>query len=361
MNTFEGGSQILDHRHWKGASALELGTAEDDKLIQTHRYEAENGQSFNVLEVDARKEGKPDKTIVGAISFDYRIDPLIRLKMAILAHHTSSRVLMTELPGVTVDHNEPFHTKGGWQTPWQTVAAFSGNFDPIAKQQLEAADSVAKFKDGDSIELFGQSLGAYSITAMTRVLAKGEFHKNLRVSKMTLFEPVNAYGNHYLVDQLKMLKSLATIEDARRQLYLDENEAIGHPMRAFEQISPETARIDKYVKTRPGQIIATYASGAGLRKGLHTALYNAMADKRSEGPRLDEAQIIVARAADSTVSHEEDLLSLAGAAHEAGGSVRLARFTSGESDNTPFGHHAPDSLGRMADLAIYINNIDKPA
>lgn len=63
MNTFEGGSQILDHRRWKGASALELGTAEDDKLIQIHPYKAESGQSFNVLEVDARKEG--DTTPLG--------------------------------------------------------------------------------------------------------------------------------------------------------------------------------------------------------------------------------------------------------------------------------------------------------
>lgn len=339
MNTFE--SPVLDYRHWSGNSKRDLGIANDDKLVRVHRYVAENGQSFNVLEADARKEGKDGATIVGAVSFDYRIDPLVAQKMSILAHHTSSRVLMAELPGVTVDHEDPFNTKGGWQTPYQTIAAFSGNFDPIAKQQLEAVDWVAKFEDGDSIELFGQSLGAYSVTAMTRVLAKGEFRKNLRVSKMTLFEPVNAYGNYFLLNQLKMLKNLATIEDALRQRYLDENEFIGHPMRAFEQIAPETARIDRHVKSRLAQFIATYASGAGLRKGLHTALYDAMANRRSDGPHLNEAQIVVARAAESTVSHDADLLSLADAAHEAGGSVRLARFTSGEGIRLPWGTMHP--------------------
>lgn len=352
-------ANTLDYRRWNESSDDELGVATTDKTVELHRYIAENGQSFNVLDVDARTVGESGEqegpTIVGAISFDYRIDPLLTHKMSILAHHASARVLMSELPGVSVDHDDPFHTKGAWQTPAQTVAAFSGNFDPLALEQLRAVDSVAHFQDGDEIQLFGQSLGAYSVTAMTRVLANGSFEKALTVPKMTLFEPVNAYGNYYLINQLKMLKNLATTEDTRRQVYLDENAQIGHPMRAFEQLSDETLAIDKFVKSRPAQIIATYASGAGLRKGLHSALYDAMNNKTEDGPHLADAEIIVARATDSTVSHDEDLISLADAAHDAGGSVRLVKFSAGEGETTPLGHHSPDSLGRMADLALYLS------
>lgn len=355
MSQFE--TAPLDHRRWGGTPDAELGTEVPGRMPHLHRYAAPNGQAFNVLEIDERedKDGrKSGSTIVGALSFDYRIDPLLTQKMGILAHHNKARVLMTELPGVTVDHDDPYHTRGAWQTPVQTVAAFSGNFDPLALQQLNAVDHVADFQDGEEIQLFGQSLGAYSITAMARVLASGNFPKRLAVSKMTLFEPVNAYGNYYLINQLKVLKNLATTEDARRQSYLNENEHIGHPMRAFEQLSDETRAIDNYVKSRPLQIVSTYASGAGLRKGLHTALRDATANRDADGPRLHEADITVARAIDSTVSHEKDLISLADAAHESGVPVRLVEFTSGGGDLTPLGHHSPDSLGRMADLAVYI-------
>lgn len=358
MSRFE--QQVADYHRWADTTDVEIGTSFDDKMVQTHRYEAESGQQFNVLEVDARLKGADGQlegpTIIGAISFDYRIDPLLTRKMAILAKHASARVFMTELPGVTVDHDTPFETKEAWQSPSQTIAAFSGNFDPLALQQLQAVDSVAGFKDHDRVQLFGQSLGAYSVTAMARVLAGESFNKSLHVDKMTLFEPVNAYGNYYLANQLKMLRSLATTEDARRQVYLDENEAIGHPMRAFEQLSSETAAIDKHVKSRPAQIVATYASGAGLRKGLHTALADAAKNTSSDGPLLAEADIIAVRATDSTVSHAKDLLELESAAREGGSSVRLVEFSSAEHDDTPSSHHFPDSLGRMADLAVYLAN-----
>jgi len=352
MDSFE--TSTLDYRQWIGSTDAELGTALAD-TSKIHRYQAFNGQAFNVLEVDGRRgEGGP--VIVGAASFDCRIDPLLTKRMGILAHHSGARVFMAELPGVTVDHADPFHTRGAWQTPMQTAMAAAGNFDMLAKKQLKAIDSIAHFQDGDEIQLFGQSMGAYSAASMARVLAKNSYRKQIVISKMTLVEPVNAWRNNNAIEHFKMVRNLIVNEDARRQVYLDENDLIGHPTAAYEQLTDETKRIHQHMRSRISQRMAAYAAGMGLRKSLYTVLSDVISDRDPGGTHLHEADITVARASSSTVSLDTDLLALSDAAHEQGVWLRLTEFEAGAGDPTPLGHHSADSLGRMADLALYMAN-----
>lgn len=340
---------VVDFKRWKDLTSDELGLTAPGLKIATHRHENQWGQQFNVLEVDARQSDS-DPTILTSTSFDYRIDELLERRMAILATHSNARVIVSEIPGVTMDRNDPFHTKGAWQTPIQTASAFSGNFDPLALAQLRAIDAEIGLDENSKIQLFGESLGAYAVIAMARVIAQYKFDKGLRITQMDLVEPVNAYGNYTIFRQATMLKSLASREDRLRQVYLGENTLIGHgEVGAFERQSDENMRIDKYVKLR--QIPATYLTGAGLRKGLHSALKDTLSNVDSDGPHLREAQIVIARGIDSSVSFEKDLLSAADTIRDNGGQVKTISLEAIAGDETPISHHVLNSFGRFASYA----------
>lgn len=334
---------------WLDVSSDELGYTSSGLRSSITRYNEgeKHQQQFNVLDIDARN-GEPGPTIITSTPFNYRIDPLMRRRMTQLATHSKARVLASELPGVTIDLDDPENTGGDYQTIPQTLMALCGNFDLLAAKQLEAIDSVANFADGDQIQLVGHSLSAYSMVAMARVIAQGKLYdKQLAITRMDLIEPVNAYGNHTIDHQIKMFFQLAQLEDQRRQLYLQENVRIGHgDIGAYEKISPFTAKADKYVKRR--QVLAIYASGAGLRKGMTPALDQAF----EASPDLRNTQFVLSRGIDSTASFENDLLSAAYAIRNSGGKAETIAFVAEKGDSTPMGHSVLDSLARMASYAV---------
>jgi len=340
----------LEFERFKNLSSDELGLTAPGLKVETHRHENKWGQQFNVLEVDARQTDT-DPTILTSTSFDYRIDPLLERRMSILATRSNARVLLSEIPGVTMDRDDPFHTKGAWQTPRQTALAFSGDFDPLALEQLRAIDATVGLAEYENIQLLGESLGAYAVTAMARVIAHRQFDKGLRITQMDLIEPVNTYGNYTLLRQAKMLGNLAGREaNLRQDVYLGENTLIGHgEIRAFERQSAENKRIDDFVKRR--QIPATYLTGAGLRKGLHTALKDALSNDDVDGPHLRDARILIARGADSSVSFEKDLISAANTVRENGGYAETISLVAPKGDSTPIGHHVLNSYARLASYA----------
>lgn len=346
-------NMVLDYRNWDSLSSDEIGYTGDALNVSTIRHVNKNGQKFNILNVDARVD-ENGPTILTTTSHDYRTDTLLERRMSILATHTGSRVIVCELPGVTIDRDDPFHTDGAWQTPIQLLSAISGNFDPIATAQLDAIDAEVGFYDGQEIQLFGESLGAYCVTAMARSIATGAFSKRLKISRMDLVEPVNSYGNYRIGRQLSVLKHLATIEEQRRQSYLGENTLIGHgDVGAFETMSLDNKKIDRYLKSR--QFPAVYLTGMGLRKGLDTALLQAMEDRTADGTGLYEADISVYRGKDSTVSKEEDIYELSEAIIRKGGHSRSIELRGGINDATPIGHHVLNSFGRLATYATMWN------
>ncbi|MDB5160073.1 MAG: hypothetical protein JWO99_336 [Candidatus Saccharibacteria bacterium] len=338
----------LSSKPWEHVSSDELGYTFPGLKIETTPYENEHtGQRFNVLDIDGRNS-ENDPTVISAASFNYRIDPLKIRELSVFAKQSNARILYAEQPGVTMDLKDPMHTRGDFQTPKQLVLAFAGNFDPLVREQLKAIDSVAHLKNGQEVQFFGESLAAYSIAAMIRVLAREEFEKQFVVTRMDFHEPVNAYQNRRIKDQVKMYYQLASVEDARRQMYLAKNKALWPEdyVGAFEKISPFTARIDKHVKRR--QILPVYAGGAGLRKGLHTALGNAL-DANHD---LRDTPMIFSRGKDSTASFERDLLAGAQVVRTHGGRAETATLVSEPGDTTPIGHAALDAFAYMASYAV---------
>lgn len=362
----------LDYLKWQGSSADELGYAvrkgEYEDILyggnglvsERHLVQVPSTQQWvNVFSSDGRpldSEGeRSGPTILKFQSHNYRIDELSERKTQIHAHQMGARVLDIELPGVVMDYHTPDSTRGGYMTPVQFVQAFSGNFDSLSLAQLQAADSLVDFKDRDEVQLYGESLGAYSAVALARALAHGRFNKTLYVSDMTLVEPVNAAGNRSIIDQLKLAtERLAKTEHQRRLVYLAENTAIGHPTTMFEMLNDRAAIVDRKLKARIGQNLAATASGAGLRKGLEGALYGALQNTSPDGPRLHEANITFMRGRESTVTMRDDMDELAEAAYAKGTSVRLVELSSPDGIEMPAGHSQLDSLGRMAEAALFM-------
>jgi hypothetical protein len=207
---------------------------------------------------------------------------------------------------------------------------------------------VGELTEDDEYQFFGESLGAYAVVAMVRAMANGKlFGKNFNVTRMHLLEPVNAYGNYTILRQGKMLYSLAKTEDQRRQVYLAENAARGYgdSGKAFEKISLDTSKQDKHVKAR--QFFASYATGIGLRKGLHSALEDAL----QGAPELRGTDIALYRAKDSTVCFESDLQSASQTIRDNGGQAEIFTLVGEAGDATPIGHSVLDSHDRNASFA----------
>jgi hypothetical protein len=337
-------------KQWESASSDELGFTSPDVTKKTTRFTNAAGQQFSVIDIDARN-GEPGPTILSSPSFDFRAQPLYEARLATIAVQANARIMSSEIPGVTIDLDDPYRTQGDFQTRHQTTMALFGDFDPLAAEQLKAMYEVGELSDDDEYQFLGGSLGAYAVVAMARAMAHGKlFGKNLNFTRMDLIEPVNAYGNYTLLRQGKMLLSLAGLEDKRRkEFYLAENEARGYgdSGKAFETISAETLKQDVFVKSRPQQIIATYATGIGLRKGLHTALENALHD----APELRGMNIALIRGLDSTVSHETDLQSAAHTIRESGGRATTFTLVGEAGDPKPIGHHVLDSHDRNGSFA----------
>jgi hypothetical protein len=361
----------LEYKNWSAdvVSADEMGIllGGEDTYSQMHRYSTPDGnQQFNVLEIDGRPEGQDGPTIISGNSWNYRLDPLVTYKMRILAKQRGARVFMSELPGITINHSDPFNNTGARQSVEQMRHAFAGNFDPLSKMQLEAVDSLAHFEEGQTVQFFGESLASYSVASMASVISKGEF-KPLHISRMELVEPVNAYGDTSLIHMAQIMKTLGTVEDARRATYIAENKEIGYSDAVpYEQIDDRTAAIDKFVKGLRQQLIPVLISGGGLRKGVHTVLGRVLDAQAVHAPLTHKSNIIVARGSDSTVTVPEHFEQLASHVRDSGVSVRLIEFTDSDTDyseeqlskikkgeaiRTAIGHSTLDSIGRMASYA----------
>jgi len=347
----------LDYQQWnkKSVSAEEFGVAltSDASRTQMFRYQApDSGQAFNVLRIDGRPDQETGPTTITANSWDYRIDPLRTAKLAIFAKHSGGVVYDVELPGATINHNRPLNNEGGFQTKAQFLGALKGDFTPLAQTQLEAIDSIAHFEEGQEVRFMGESLATFSLAAMALVMARGDF-KPLTITAMDLIEPVNAYGDTSLIHMAKMMHTLATVENDRRGLYINENAAIGYPeFMPYEKLNKQTAAIDKYVKGLRQQQIPVLASGAGLRKGVHTVLGQVLGGKLPYQPLTTDSEITVIRGADSTVTSPDDFEKLAAHVHDSGVSVRLMEIANGtRGSETPIGHSMTDGLGRAASLA----------
>jgi len=339
---------------WRNASSDELGYTGPQLETNEYRYTAKNGQAFNVFVADARPDGV-GPTYLTSTQYDYRMDDLLRRGSSIFATQTGSRVAVSEIPGITFDPETPFRTKGAWQTPYQSLRALSGDYGPLALTVLEGLDAGLHFKDGDEVQIGGRSLAAKIGEGILDSLARHKFSKDLKVSRVDLVEPVSGFGNLSVSRQWKILQELSGYEENMRiDVYIPENEQIGHPGVRFEDQSELNDRILKHV--RRTQFPAMYATGMGQRNGLGSILARAMADKTNDGIGLHEAEITVAYGDASRVSFEKDIVAAREVVRQIGGDVKILKLTDEKGSNTPIAHHALDSFARMASYAQQRNS-----
>jgi hypothetical protein len=345
MNEFE--QLPINHLNWKDVPREEIGySGEHLDISPLYRHTAETGQQFNVLKIDGRVEGKGPVIIV-PLPYDIRIDTSVLHSMSILATQMKACVYAVETPGVTVDHSDPDNTAGDRLTGLQTIEALMGSSENVTHEQFRAVDKVAKFADGQEVQLAGVSRANNSVAVMAAGIVEDRYEKSLRVSNVDTIEPVNIHGV-YSVGQLAM--TLQLVENPLLAQYQAENTAIGLDdvidLSTGLAISPKT---DKLLKRR--QRVPVILSGIALYSGMQKPL------KRIAKASPD-TEIAIVRAVHSRVSKKPDLIAAAENIRDSGGSVRLVELVPDDNDTALIAHHVTTSHGRYADYTHLANNPD---
>ncbi len=350
----------VGYMEWEGTSAGELGYG-DDVQQTDHRYHAENDQIFNLFEADARRS-ESDPTIIVPASHKYRIDDLLRRRMSIFAHHTNSQVIAVETPGMTMNQSDfdadvysKVHTDGAFMTPAQKLASLIGDFSDIADTQIEAINEVIGFHKGQEVQIFGESMGVVLAAFAWRGLRRAQL--GVSVSRLGLFEPVNALGFRTPVHQALMIRDLVKHEVPNiRNNYFPENDEIGHgDVGAFEDSSDRAAQISRVLNRQ--QRLNGFLTGFALKRSLAALVVDGLKETADYGEGLRDTAITLWRATHSTVSRATDVDKAGEAIQDAGGDVRVVELVEGKSDRTKVvAHHTNNSLGRQASFAInYLN------
>lgn len=345
--------RIVDFEPWVGASSTELGYEGEHLHIERHRYtDPENQQQFNITDIDARPNGE-GPTVIYLTSHNYRIDELLERRMSIYATQTKSRVIICEMPGITMNRENPNRTKGAFQIPDQTSALLRGNWEPTSTAQLKAIDAVIGLEDGQEIQLLGESMSTHSVVGVLQSVAHGSFEKNLNFTKIDLIEPINTSGKLSLGKIADLVSSLNTVEAFRKLIYLEENKRINHEVAPYEQLHQ---KIVKRLNTR--QLLATIATGLGVRVGIDTGLLELMENSSSTGLDLGSTRFTLITARESVVSSGKDARKLVQAINERGGHAQHVMMKARKGDvtpegqPTPIGHAFGTSLGRQASQAL---------
>jgi len=333
LNTIE-----LDHRN------ANLST--DHVTTRTHTYTSANRQTLRLIVADGRPSDQDGETVIWPASFASRADTLERARTTMLAARMDARVVYVETPGVSMDTANPLFTTTGRPSPRQLLTVASGNFDPLAKIQLDAIDNALQLQDGQEIRFIGYSMGAWAAATMAKLLARRHFSdKQIIIPRIDLIEAVN--------DQRYSLSELAHNigqEAQYTERYLtDENHENGMSktlLSAWESDSDDRKAIASLNRR---QSLMLKALPIGLRKGFAESLTQAVEDS-SETTQLTDGSINLWRANESIVARREANLHTA---------RQLGRVTTQLTEVYPTvrdtlkGHHHAivHSLGTIANLA----------
>lgn len=342
--------KVSDYREYVGSTASEIGY--DTEVVNTRvvDYFSEAGQRIGLS--ISEPVGGFESTVLMPQTHDYRNEPLSIRRAEIMAHHLGARVALIEVPGTVGliypdEENEQGYATytsskplaGSRQTLHQLKNTVNGDFIHHSRVQLDALDSTIGLDASDRLILFGESMGSVLATDMLRHIGQ----RGLTLDALVLHETVNAYGNHGIRRLFSLLNSLGGIEDERRNQYFFENEAIGHPIRAFEQMSDAQKRLDDARKKMSQQGIASLANGIGMRRGINNRLTNNLAHFGVKQP-----SVLLTRAVDSTVAHSHEHEMLFQQLQESLPLTSRREYWEHEdSMDVPLGHSFLVSLGRQ--------------
>ena len=233
---------------------------EDLTSAQVIRWRPEDPTGFNVLDVRPRNERTAP--IVFPMSFDYRIDSLMKARLRVLAAVVGARVIGVETPGVTMDAVAPVRTTRTsvpWTVMWSTLC---GDFRKLAEMQVQAITQALRLNLGE-VQLVGESLGAQAVSAMASFVA---------VRSLDLIEPANA-ERRPLQELPALGRALTTLEHERRRDMIALSRRRGWPdILAFEDSSPENTALDHDFKRFSNQGRWAVVSAVGLHRPLQKTL-----------------------------------------------------------------------------------------
>lgn len=328
----------LDHRN------ANLST--DKVTTSFHAFTTNENQTVRLIVADGRNDQHGGETIIWPASYASRADTLEYGRATMLAARMDARVVYVETPGVGIDLANPTQTKAGPPSSRQLLSVATGNFDPLARAQLDAVDSVLDLQDGDEVRLIGYSMGAWSVATMAKLLARRHFRdKQVVIPRIDLIEAVN--------DQKYTLSGLINNINQEAQYtarYInDENQENGLSktlLAAWESESDDRRAI-KALNRRQGLMLKVLP--IGLRKGFADSLIQAV-DESGNTTRLTEGSINLWRANESIVARRNaNIYTAAQLGHVA---TQVTEVYPTLHDQKKGHHHAlVHSLGALANLA----------
>lgn len=334
LNTIE-----LDHRN------ANLST--DRVTTRTHTYTSPNKQTLRLIVADGRLSDQDGETVIWPASFASRADTLERARTEVLAGRMHARVVYVETPGVSMDTANPFATKTGKPSLPQLITVARGDFDPLARIQLDAIDNALELQDGQELRLIGYSMGAWAVATMAKVLAQRHFpDKQIIIPRIDLIEAVNDQG-YRLRDLAHNINQEAQYTDRYLTAENQENGLSKTLLSDWEGANDDRKAIASL--NRRQSLMLKAILPLGLKKGFASSLVQAV-DESNETTRLTEGSINIWRANESAVArHEANLYTV----------QQLGRITTRFTEIFPTlrdklkdHHHAlPHSLGTIANLA----------
>lgn len=348
---------------FKGATRAELGYGPEVTTGAYYDYEAKNGQRIGIYGTQPIAYGEltgehtqPGTTIIVPASHEYRFESEnLQKQLEQIATENDALVVFVDTPGTTglyrsdngrpVVHETTDSLVGSRQTARQRVAALQGDFRQHATVQLEAVEATFGLDTKTRYILRGESMGAAVVTDMLGLM----YERGLSVDEVQMHEMVNAFQGTRPKLPLQLMKVLPGVENDRRNLYIAENTAIGHPSTAFE-LSGATDDERAYRKSlddaRKSPLHQQGADGVlnglGMSKGRFDALERSLHTVTPhEWPLLT-----MVRGNESLATSADDYRHFTQRLRLAGAAVRLISVSDGSNLEVPIGHSHTFSLGR---------------
>lgn len=328
----------LDHR----SANLSI----DNVTTTRHAFTTTENQIVHLIVADGREDDRNGETIVWPASFASRADTLEYARATILAARMKARVTYVETPGVGIDIDNPLQTKVGQPSALQLFNIAKGNFDPLAKAQLDAVDSVLNLRNGQEVRLIGYSMGAWAVATMAKLLARRHFSdKQILIPRIDLIEAVNDQ-KYTLPDLVRNINQEAQYTE---RYITDENHENGLSetlLAAWDSTTDDRQAIP-VLNRRQG--LTLRALPIGLRKGFADSLAQAV-DESSRTTYLSEGSINIWRANESIIARQGANIHTANQLRHV--TTRVTDIYPTIRDKIKGHHHAiVHSLGSIANLA----------
>jgi hypothetical protein len=336
----------LDHRN------ANLST--DHVTTTPHVYTTPENQTVRLIVADGRSDDIQGETIIWPASFASRADTLERARTTMLAARMDARVVYVETPGVSIDSTNPLATQTGKLSTRHLFTVARGNFDPLARIQLDAIDNALDLQDGQEVRFMGYSMGAWAVASMAKLLTQHHFpDKQIVIPRIDLIEAVNDQ-KYSLLDLRRNINQEAQYTER----YLTEENSengLSRTLLADWEGDHDDRKVTPSLNNRQWRMLRTLPFG--LRSGFANTLTKAVEDSATT-TRLTEGSINIWRSNESIIARSE--ANQYTAKHLGRVATQFTEIFPTMRDSLKDHHHAiVHSLGTIANLAEH--HLRRPA